>query len=397
MADLQLLWLLLPVAAASGWIAARRSARRGEEPRSSGCDNNPAYFRGLNYLLNEEPDKAIDVFVEMLEIDSETVETHLALGNLFRRRGEVERAIRIHQNLIARPALTREQRAEALLELGKDYMHAGLYDRAENLFTELRDSKMYLVPALRNLRWIYQQEKDWEACLSVTAALQPLVDESLSVERAHYYCELAEKAISDGQPGRAKELLRTAIEADPGCIRALHMQAELAIEGNDFKTAIRLYHQAAESDADYLPELLPDLVEAYKRAGDLEGLRRYLDQLLTQRSGSSEDLIVANLVKETDGDAAAAQMLGERVRQSPSLKGLLRLVELNARIPEHHAVEVLLGLRDHIRRLLDERPQYQCRKCGFAAKTLHWQCPSCRRWGSVRRKPDIDDCIQVRT
>lgn len=397
MPALELLWLLLPIAAASGWMAAKRSERRVNDRKSSAYDSNPAYFRGLNHLLNEEPDKAIDVFVEMLAVDSETVETHLALGNLFRRRGEVERAIRIHQNLTARPALTREQRAEALLELGKDYMRAGLYDRAENLFKELRDSKLHVVQALRNLRSIYQQEKDWEACLSVTEALQPLVNDSLGVERAHYFCELAATAIAEGRVKRAKDALKTAMVADPDCVRALHMQADLAMRNNDFNSAIRLYHQAAERDPEYLPEVMPDLVEAYKQADDDAGLRQYLDGLLAQRTGGSVDLIVANLVKETDGDAAAAQLLGERVRQSPSLKGLLRLVELNACIPEKHAAEVLLGLREHIRHLVDERPQYQCHKCGFAAKTLHWQCPSCRCWGSVRRKPDIDDCIQVKT
>ena len=139
----ELLLLLLPIAAASGWLAARRSERK--QQKACVGETGPVYFRGLNHLLNEEPDKAIDAFVEMLEVDSDTVETHLALGNLFRRRGEVERAIRIHQNLIARPALTREQRAQALLELGQDYMRAGLFDRAENLFRELKETKVHKV------------------------------------------------------------------------------------------------------------------------------------------------------------------------------------------------------------------------------------------------------------
>jgi lipopolysaccharide biosynthesis regulator YciM len=159
----ELLLLLLPVAAASGWIAARRSQR--QERGKCVNDTSPVYFRGLNHLLNEEPDKAIDAFVEMLEVDSDTVETHLALGNLFRRRGEVERAIRIHQNLIARPALTREQRAQALLELGQDYMRAGLLDRAENLFRELKDTRLHVRQALKNLLVIYEKERDWQACL----------------------------------------------------------------------------------------------------------------------------------------------------------------------------------------------------------------------------------------
>ena len=162
---MQIEWLilLLPLAAASGWFAASRAARK--ESAKSEREANPVYFQGLNYLLNEEPDKAIDVFLEMLEVDADTIETHLALGNLFRRRGEVERAIRIHQNLIARPALSREQRAQAVLELAQDYMRSGLYDRAEQLLLELKQGRQYVVPVLRNLVKIYQQEKDWDACL----------------------------------------------------------------------------------------------------------------------------------------------------------------------------------------------------------------------------------------
>ena len=155
--------MLLPLAAASGWLAARSSARK-QEKQCVG-ETGPVYFRGLNHLLNEEPDKAIDAFVEILEVDSDTVETHLALGYLFRRRGEVERAIRIHQNLIARPALTREQRAQALLELGQDYMRAGLFDRAENLFRELKETKLHARQALNQLLFIYETERDWQACL----------------------------------------------------------------------------------------------------------------------------------------------------------------------------------------------------------------------------------------
>ena len=390
----ELLWLLLPVAAASGWLAARRHVRDTGDGRG-GCESNPAYFRGLNHLLNEEPDKAIDVFVQLLEVDSETVETHLALGNLFRRRGEVERAIRIHQNLIARPALTREQRAQALLELGQDYMRAGLYDRAENLFKELKDTRLHVKQALRNLRLIYQQEKDWEACLAVTEELQPLVDEALGPERAHYFCELADEAIAAHQPTRAQALLKKALAADRVCTRALHMQADLAAGQGDARGAIRLYLRAAETDPDYLPELLPDLVEVHKRGGDLGALRGYLEGLRIQPSNTTVDLVLAELVKETEGDAAAAAFLTDRVRASPSLKGLLRLVELNSRMPDAHAAEVLLSLREHIQHLLNERPQYQCGRCGFSAKTLYWQCPSCRNWGSIHRKPEIEECLQM--
>jgi lipopolysaccharide biosynthesis regulator YciM len=389
-----LLWFLLPVAAASGWIAARRSAR-GAAPPKPIYDNNPDYFRGLNYLLNEEPDKAIDVFVQLLEVDSETVETHLALGSLFRRRGEVERAIRIHQNLIARPALSREQRAQALLELGQDYMRAGLFDRAENLFKELREMKIHLKPALRNLRLIYQQERDWDACLSVTEALQPLVGEDLGPERAHYYCELAKTALERRQHGQAEGLLRKALAADRRCTRAMHMQAAMASARGDYREAIRGLLRAADTDPDYFPELLPDLIEAHKRLGDLAGLRSYFEQRMARQPTAALELALADIVKESEGERAAVAYLSERVRSAPSLKGLLKLVEYHGCGSDAAADDVLIGLREHIDRLLHERPQYQCTRCGFSAKTLHWQCPSCRSWGSFKRRPEIEECLQV--
>lgn len=385
----ELLLLLLPVAAASGWWAARRSADKKKE--QSGQFNTPAYFQGLNHLLNEEPDKAIDVFVQMLEVDSETVETHLALGSLFRRRGEVERAIRIHQNLIARPALSREQRAQALLELGQDYMRAGLYDRAENLFIELRDMKLYEKQALKHLRTIYQQEKDWEACLRVAEHLEPLLQESLGMERSHYFCELALEAQSAGEHKHAQSLLKKALSANRECIRPIHLQADFAISQEDCRTAIKLLKKAGERDPDYLPEILPTMVECYKRLDDLQGLRRYLEDLLPRFPYLGISLLLADLIRNTEGEASAESFLGDEMQRHPSLRGLLCLVQLNAQMPDRQAADVLTKVRSHIERLLEERPTYQCTHCGFEANTLHWQCPSCRKWSTIRRKPDIEE------
>jgi lipopolysaccharide biosynthesis regulator YciM len=385
----ELLWLLLPLAAASGWFMARRGQRCG--PPESGKEHNPAYFRGLNHLLNEEPDKAIDVFVQMLEVDSDTVETHLALGNLFRRRGEVDRAIRIHQNLIARPALTREQRAQALLELGQDYMRAGLYDRAENLFKELRDSRLNQAQALRNLLVIYQQEKDWEACLNIAEELAPLSQDTLWNERAHYYCELASKAIQLGHFDRANALLRKALSAHKQCVRALHMQADIAIRQNDWRGAIRLLKRAGELQPDYLREVLPQLVECHKRLDDLSGLRSYLDGVLAEHPESCAALFLADLLNETEGEAVAAAFLSEEVNRHPSLRGLKRLAELQTGLPDSKGAKVLETLRGHITELLRHRPGYRCTQCGFEAKTLHWQCPSCRSWGTIKPRTDNEE------
>lgn len=390
---LELLWLLLPVAAASGWFAGRRGQRRASGTES--CQRDPAYFRGLNHLLNEEPDKAIDVFVEMLEVDSETVETHMALGNLFRRRGEVERAIRIHQNLIARPALSLEQRGQALLELGQDYMRAGLYDRAENLFKELHHNRQYQAQALRNLLVIYQQEKDWEACLKIAEELAPLVKDAMWRERAHYYCELASKLVQAGHYGRANALLRKALSADKHCVRALHMQADIAIRQEDWREAIRLLKRAGELEPDYLGEVLPQLVNCHNRIGDQQGLRSHLERVLTEHPESCAALYLADLLHETEGEAAAATFLAAAVKRHPSLLGLKRLAELQAGLPDSGAGEVLETLRGHLDDLLRRRPDYRCTHCGFDAKTLHWQCPSCRSWGTLKPRQDHDEQRQI--
>lgn len=388
----ELLWLLLPLAAASGWLAARRS--RGATPKTTGLQR-PAYFRGLNHLLNEEPDKAIDIFVQLLEVDSETVETHLALGNLFRRRGEVERAIRIHQNLIARPALTREQRGQALLELGQDYMRAGLFDRAENLFKELREMRMHLRQALTNLKMIYEQEKDWSACLEIVEQLSPLVQEPLGVQKSHYYCEMAEQAIAEGEYGRAEGLLKKALGVSKDCVRALHQQAGIALRREDYKTTVRLLKRAVTQDANYLPEVLPTLIECHKRLDDLNGLKAYLKDLVAKPHTSVAVLALADLIRETEGKQPAADFLVQALAEKPNLTGLQRLIQLNALLPLQETSRILLQLEQILKQLLSERPHYQCQHCGFSAKTLHWQCPSCRHWGSIKHKSEPEECQQI--
>lgn len=381
---LELLWILLPVAAASGWWLAKRSAARscGETDRLT----TPAYFRGLNYLLNEEPDKAIDVFVQLLEVDSETIETHLALGSLFRRRGEVERAIRIHQNLVARPALGQEQRAQALLELGMDYMRAGLYDRAENLFLELKEMKLHVRKALENLLVVYQQEKDWQSCLKTAEELESLVNDPLSLERSHFYCELAEEALRKGQRDTAEKLLKKAGSVDAHSVRPLHIQAHLAMEEEDCKTAIRLLRRAVDKDLHYLPEALGDFTECYRRFSDLPALKTYLMEFLGNGMDVAVALAITEIITETEGEESARVFLSRQMQLHPTLKGLLRLIELNAALPDAQAEQLLISLKAHVEQLLDEGPACQCRKCGFVANTLHWQCPSCRSWSSIRRK-----------
>lgn len=388
MAVQDLVWLLLPVAAASGWWAANRSARKREARGEH--ESNPVYFKGLNHLLNEEPDKAIDVFVEMLEVDSDTVETHLALGNLFRRRGEVDRAIRIHQNLIARPALSREQRAQALLELGQDYMRAGLFDRAENLFKELRQSKLHVSHALSNLRTIYQQEKDWEACLEIADAMEKASGQSQSLDKSHYYCELALKARQAAKPAEAERHLKRALGVERRCVRANHMMAQLAFDRGDTKEAIKLLRMTVEQDPEYLPEVIQEIVEGYRAQSDLRTLRQFLESVTTQYPSSGSQLQLAELIRQQEGDASAIEYLGQQLARLPSMPGLIRLVELQCQSPANDGNPLLNSVRSHLNSLMADNANYQCHQCGFQAKQLHWQCPSCRRWSTIKRKPLLE-------
>ncbi|MEO5702717.1 MAG: lipopolysaccharide assembly protein LapB [Gammaproteobacteria bacterium] len=378
---LQWLLLLLPVAAASGWWLARRQMRR-EAHNDSDLSSN--YFKGLNYLLNEQPDKAIEVFIRMLEVDSETVETHLALGNLFRRRGEVDRAIRIHQNLIARPTLNRQQRTQALLELGQDYMRAGLLDRAETLFQELIDMNDHTEPALRHLVDIYQQEKDWDKAIIAIQKLESQTGIFKAPVIAHYHCELADQALHNNNPGLARREVKYALECDRNCVRASLIVAGIAMAKGDYHAAIRDFKNVQCQDANFLPEVIAPLVKCYKNLGLTQEMVDYLKQMLLKHNSITLMLTLAELLREQHGDQEAALFITEQLRKRPSVRGLDRLIELNLTHFEGGAREHLLILKDLIVKLLEGKPVYKCNNCGFTGKAMHWQCPGCKNWSSIK-------------
>lgn len=374
------LFLLLPVAAASGWFLARRDAGRRAEV---GRDADPAFFRGLNYLLNEQPDKAIDVFLKLAEVDHETVETHLALGSLFRRRGEVDRAIRIHQNLVARPGLNAAARGFALYELGRDYMLAGLFDRAESLFTELAEQRLQLPQALRGLIEIYQAEKDWRRCLDTALQLQQVCEQPMRTEIAHYHCELAEERLRHGDPASARVHLLDARAVDPQCSRATLVQAEMEMAGGDAEAALVLYRHLARHGPRYLPAMLPGLLECYRRLGRAK-VAAELHELFRTHPSPPLMLELSQALEREQGPRAALDFLLDYLDAHADLAGAERLLELRLRADPGTARTgdaTLLGVLSHV---LAERPTYQCEHCGFEARALHWQCPSCKHWGSIK-------------
>ena len=374
----ELLWLLLPVAAASGWYAARRSEEKGRRRLT------PDYFRGLHYLLNDQPDRAIEVFIKVLEIDEETAETQLALGNLYRRRGEVDRAIRLHQNLVARPALTDDLRLEAHLELAQDYLSAGVLDRAEDIYRDLVGAKAHRVQALRHLLEIYEQEKDWEQARSTAVELADATGTEQGAVISQYLCEGALQALTLGGKDEALALLRAAREAHPACARASLHEGDILTSRGSFDLALAAYRRIEDQDADYLPEVIGRIQKCFESLGRRDAAHGYLERVLERYGGMTVMLALAEMIREEGGNSSAIHFMLEALSNRPTVRGFDRLLDFasdatSAAIPDH--LDVMKGL---LAQLMNDRPVYQCRHCGFAARSLHWQCPGCKRWNTVR-------------
>ena len=377
-----LLWLLLPLAAASGWYAAHRDQRRQSSPKDGGL--SPDYFRGINFLLNEQPDKAIEVFTQMLEVNTETIETHLALGSLFRRRGEVERAIRIHQNLIARPTLDKAQRSQALCELAQDYHKAGLLDRAENLFMELTEIPAHAEQALRSLMQIYEQEKDWDKAITAGRRLAKTGGKNHEPVLAQYHCELGERALQAGNIAQARSGAMDALAADPRCVRASMLAGRVAAsQGND-RDAIRAWQKIEQQDAEYLDEVIDEIASAFRKLNEESQLHLYLHDVARRRPGVRTLLTLADLVRAHDGERAAQAFIAERLRQQPSVPGLKKIFDLQVTQDAPVTRENIDLIKDILGQLAAQQEGYQCRQCGFRGQALHWQCPACHGWVTMQ-------------
>lgn len=376
-----LLLALIPAAVWVGWVLARNTTRRSEQKRNRSFSNR--YFQGLNYLLDEQPDKAIAVFIEMAEVTADTVETHLALGNLFRRRGEVERAIRVHQNIISKPGLDERQKTRALLALGEDYMRAGLFDRAENLFNELIERESYAPSALRHLLDIYQQEKDWEKALQQAQQLEAVSDEKMGLVMAHFCCEMAEVDLSEDNPAAARKHLRQARRYFPESIRARLILARIARQQEMFDEALDVYEEIAEMDLEYIYEILEDYLASAQQADKFPRALQSMQKWTKSYDGISLLMSLTGVIREQDGLEAATHYLADALTRRPSVKGLDYLIELKLEGgPNSESGDEIL--RAVAQKLLARQPSYRCTHCGYAGHSHHWQCPSCKSWSTTR-------------
>ncbi|HEY8587481.1 MAG TPA: lipopolysaccharide assembly protein LapB [Rhodanobacter sp.] len=373
---------MVPAAFALGWWSSRQIGARRSGAAVSELSSD--YFRGLNYLLNEEQDKAIEVFLKLAEYNRDTVETHLALGNLFRRRGEVDRAIRLHQHLVSRPGLTDAMKTVALLELGEDYMRAGLLDRAEALFCDLVAMDAHAPSALRHLIAIYQHERDWHKAIEHARRLEVMTGEDEAPMIAQFYCELADRSRQHGARAEARDYLRQAFECQPDCVRAFMLTGRLWSEEAQHAEAVTAYEAAINADVTFTPEILPPLLTSYARSQQMERAERFLRDMLGRYHGVSPVLALTHLYRQRDGERAAIDFLTGQLRQRPSVRGLMTLIDATMDKIEGEARDNFMILRDLTRKLLEGQAMYRCSRCGFGAKAHHWQCPSCKSWSTIR-------------
>lgn len=384
------LLLLLMLAIAIGWLLGRRV--NGQPPDERAVPSQ--YYKGLNYLLNDHPDGALDSFIEALEVNSETLETHIAVGNLMRRKGEVDRAIRIHQNLLARPSLPPEHLHQAHLELARDFIAAGLLDRAERLLEELLNEAPELRSiTMRHLLEIYQDEREWQQAIDTAKQIQPKKyllkpnvtdDPVIAIALSHYSCEQACESLKRNDYLSARMQLRQALSYDKNCVRASLMLGELELDAGHFHQAIKALKKIRFQDPLFIPESVELLKRCYQQLADRQGFHQYLLECLAEQPSVSVVLSLAEDIKLYEGDVAAANFIGEELKKRPSLRGLEKLIELHLSTSTGASRENLSIIQLLISQLMVSKPQYRCQSCGFSGRQLHWLCPGCKQWGQIK-------------
>jgi len=378
--------LLLPVAAASGWLAAQYVNARRRASREPPLDR---YLEGVRYLLDDQTDRALQAFIEVVEVDHETFETHLIIGRLFRRRGEVDRAIRIHQNLAARPALTDAQRAQATYEMGRDFLLAGVLDRAEVVFRELMESPTVGNRALEDLRNVYETQKDWARAIEIGLQVRDVEGSSTALRIAHYECELALERLEEDQTDRALEHADRAMDLCPGLSRALLLRATVAERNGDIPLSIRLEREAVERTPALATLVVPKLERLYLNSDMPEASRSLeatLRALANEKNITVASIALMRLYRRSNRLDEALTQLHRILAQRPvPTSGLLEAVRWMKILPAVHTYSgEFAAFEKALMDQLRSQPLYQCSNCGYQGRAHVWQCPSCRRWDTLR-------------
>lgn len=371
MFDSFLTWLLLPLGAGLGWAWARRRGS-GTAPRSR--------EQAVASLADDDSDEAVAALSRAADAEPAAAELQLTLGGLFRRRGEVDRAVRLHEALLARADLPRKLADAARIELAQDYLKAGLLDRSEELLKGMEGGSPQLAGALELLLDLYEQARDWPQAVETARRLQAVKGQSLGPRLAQYCCEMAETAQRQDAAAGAARLLGEALEYNPECVRASLAQAALAEGAKDWSAAIKAYWRAMQQDGRFFSEVAPALERCCQAAGDAEGYSRFLAEAETALAGSAAPaLFRARWLRARNQDARA--YYGEHLARQPTRQGMLLWIELGGGTDS--PPPWLSTLAESLKKSLQHRPRYACGSCGLQPSLQFWQCPRCKRWESV--------------
>ena len=366
------------ILAATGWLLGYFGERDEQPPL------NIDYLKGLNFLLNDQTDQAVEHFLKMVRVDNTTIETHFALGNLFRKKGEVNRAIRIHQNIIARPDISNQQRDQAFNSLAKDYLHAGLLDRAEVLFIRLSDDSDYSQEAFLNLISIYEQEKEWEKAIEASQKLSKLSNkDSYQHQISHYSCELAEEAISIENFKEASSQISRIKVNDQTTLRIDLIKANIAFIKHDLKIASEIYYKILNKSSYLITESLPLLFDIYKKQDELSDLDLKLSLILKSHPNIRNDIAYTAILNDIRGSVVINECIEKYIQDDRALSEFINVndifqSDLSIRI------DAIDKIRYGLKVLGTTNPRYQCNECGFSSQKLLWLCPSCKDWETQR-------------
>lgn len=372
---------ILPVAIGFLWLLFRTNQTHKQQQSTLSSE----YFKGLNYLLNDEQGKALDIFVKLVESNWDTIDTHFTLGKIYRKNGEMDKAIKIHQGLIARPSLPDQYRSKILLELGYDYLGAGWFDRAEGLFKEVLIQDPESQEARHNLILIYQQEKDWFKAIDIAVDLFSDNPSVIGPMIAHYYCELADISKAKGDVSQLENYANKALRYDTNCVRASILLADQAKTTGDDKKAIKLYESIEKQDAESIILVIDSLLECYANLSLHDKLYEYLVALQKRHENLYLQNVIAMVLEKSQGKQASIEYLSDKIKHQPSLAGLKTLITYKQN--EVDSDEVFADLTRALSIMQKDSTEYRCQKCGFSTNTYYWLCPSCNHWGRV--KPSV--------
>jgi lipopolysaccharide assembly protein B len=381
-------WLLFFVAIVIGYIMGRRDGRRRRVQREENLSRD--YIRGLNYFLNEQPDKAIEIFVKSLTVSEHTLETHLALARVFRRRGELDRATLIHSNLLEHPQLPAAARDDVQLELAQDFLAAGVLDRAEEILHKLLErGSRHDLAVMRLLLSVFEQERDWHSAINVAERLM-VQDPSVAPVLAQYNCELAERMLEQSEISTARRMLRRALHLDAGCVRASLLQGRLEMAEGQWEAAMRALRRIRRQDPAFFDEVLDDLEHCYQSLDRLDQFTQYLGRLCVEAPTTAIVLKLAERLRIQFGEHAASLFLSDHLKAHPTVLGLKKMIDMQTPVIEQSGNEPLNIVKQLADQLLQRKQVYQCRSCGYEVQRRHWQCPSCHHWGTFKPHPHRD-------